>query len=192
MHKTHELFATLVIAVLCLLTSCDKDDLTTNRYSTKYPVRFYYETAVSTELMNAVGNPGQFVTIRPITGKIIIANTQGETTYPLSQIGYKEFEYGLGGLIVGTSSTPNKNGGFDLVAYDLGCPNCDRKSIRLTLRDNGTVNCKSCGITYDLNNFGWIIEKPDDCKFDKPRGLYNYRIYYNATPTGMAINVNNF
>lgn len=54
MLKTHELFATLVIAVLCLLTSCDKDDLTTNRYSTKYPVRFYYETAVSTDRKSVV------------------------------------------------------------------------------------------------------------------------------------------
>ena len=192
MHKIYGLLSIIGLVAVSLLASCDKDDLITNRYSTKYPVRFYYETAVSTELMNAVGNPGQFVTIRPITGKIIISNTQGETTYPLSQIGYKEFEYGLGGLIVGTSSTPNMNNGFDLVAYDLGCPNCDRKSIRLTLRDNGTVICKSCGITYDLNNFGWILETPQDCKFDKPRGLYNYRIYYTATATGMAINVNNY
>ena len=192
MYKIHVTIAIISIIIIGVFTSCDKDDLTTNRYSTKYPVRFYYETAVSTELMNAVGNPGQFVTIRPITGKIIIANTQSETTYSLSQIGYKEFEYGLGGLIVGTSSTPNVNGGFDLVAYDLGCPNCDRKSIRLTLRDNGTTYCKSCGISYDLNNFGWILETPENCKFDKPRGLYNYRIFYTATATGMAINVNNY
>ena len=175
-----------------MLIACDKDLRTSAQYSTKYPVRFYFDVINSTELYNAVGNPGQFVTIRPIAGKVIIANPQKETAYPLSQIGYKEFEYGLGGLIVGTSSTPNMEGGFDLKAYDLACPNCDRQSIRLTLHDNGTVICKSCGISYDLNNFGWITETPKDCKYDNPRGLYQYKIYYTPTATGMAINVNNY
>ena len=82
--------------------------------------------------------------------------------YALSQIGAREFEYGLGGLIVGTSSTPNMSNGFDIVAYDLACPNCDR-----------------------LNNFGWIITASDATK--EQRGLYRYRIIYN----GVSINVNN-
>lgn len=186
------MFSIMAVALMCLIVGCSKDDLTTNRYSTKYPVRFYFEVITSPELFNAVGNPGQFVTIRPLMGKVAIANSQQETEYPLSQIGYKEFEYGLGGLIVGTSATPNVNGGFDLVAYDLSCPNCDRQMFRLTVRDNGTALCKKCGITYDLNNFGWIMSVPENCIFDQPRGLYNYRIYYGNGATGPTINVNNY
>ncbi len=174
-----------IFMFLCVLglTAC-KDDISST-YSTKYPVRFYYEVAGSTELYQAMGNPGQFVSIRPVNGKIRIANSLGSHDYSLSQVGYSEFEFGLGGLIVGTSSTPNMSDGLDIVAYDLACPNCDRQSYRLTLSDNGTAQCAHCGNSYDLNNYGWILTVSDESK--EYRGLYRYRISYN----GIAINVNN-
>ena len=154
-------------------------------YSTKYRVRFYFEVATSAELLNAMVNPGQFVTIRPYNGKVKITNMVGQShEYALSQIG-AEFEYGLGGLIVGTSSIPNLSNGFDIVAYDLVCPNCDRQSHRLTIKDNGTALCSHCGNSYDLNNYGWIITASDATK--EQRGLYRYKIIYN----GVTINVNN-
>ncbi len=175
-----------IIAVICIcgLISCKEDISST--YSTKYPVRFYFEVAGSTELYNAMGNPGQFVTIKPLNGKVIITNSIGSNEYSLSQVGYSEFEYGLGGLIVGTSSSPNMSNGYDCVAYDLACPNCNRQSYRLTVNDNGTALCSHCGNSYDLNNYGWIISVTDDSK--EYRGLYRYRIVYN----GVAINVNNY
>lgn len=154
-------------------------------YSTKYPVRFYYEVATSTELFNALGNPGQYVTIQPLGGKIIIGNTLQQHEYPLSAIGSRDFLFGLGGLIIGTSSTLNMSNGFDLVAYDLACPNCDRAAYRLTVKDNGTASCKKCGSSFDLNNYGVILSVSDQSK--EYRGLYRYRIFYN----GLAINVNN-
>ncbi len=168
---------------MVLLAACTDD--TTSSFSTKYPVRFYFEVAGSTELYNAMGNPGQFVTIRGINGKVRIANSLGSTDYALSQIGAREFEYGLGGLIVGTASTPNMSGGFDYVAYDLACPRCDQQRYRLDVKDNGTALCSHCGNSYDLNNYGWIITVGNDS--EQQRGLYRYRIVYN----GMAINVNN-
>ena len=173
-----------LIVFICLFTSC-KDEVSST-YSTKYQVRFYFEVATSVELYNAMGNPGQFVTIRPINGKVRITNMLGQNhEYALSQIGAREFEYGLGGLIVGTCSSPNLSNGFDNVAYDLACPNCDRQSHRLTIKDNGTALCSHCGNSYDLNNNGWIITASDATK--EQRGLYRYRIIYN----GVAINVNN-
>lgn len=165
------------------LVSCS--DEASSTYSTKYPVRFYFEVASSTELYNAMGNPGQFVTIRSVGGKVRIANSLGSTDYSLSQIGYREFEYGLGGLIVGTSSTPNMQNGFDFMAYDLACPECDRQTYRLTVKDNGTALCQHCGNSYDLNNYGWILTVGDESR--EHRGLYRYRIAYN----GIAISVSN-
>ncbi len=173
----------LFILLSLLFTACS--DEATSSFSTKYPVRFYFEVASSTELYNAMGNPGQFVTIRGINGKIHIANTLGGTDYPLSQIGAREFEYGLGGLIVGTSSTPNIPGAFEYVAYDLACPRCDQQRYRLTVKDNGTALCNHCGNSYDLNNYGWIITTNNSS--EQQRGLYRYRISYN----GMAISVSN-
>ena len=167
----------------CCLVSCKEDIISI--YSTKYPVRFYFEVASSPELYNAMGNPGQFVTIRKVNGKIRIANTLQSHDYSPSQIAAREFEYGLGGLIVGTSSSPNMSNGFDIVAYDLSCPTCDRQTYRLAVKDNGTALCSHCGNSYDLNNYGWIITAPDATK--EQRGLYRYRISFN----GIAINVNN-
>ena len=173
-----------IIMMLCCLVSC-KDEIS-GTYSTKYPVRFYFDVAQSAELFNAIGNPGQFVTIRKIEGKVKITNMVGQShDYALSQIGAKEFEFGLGGLIVGTSSTPNMSNGLDILAYDLSCPSCDRQSYRLTVKDNGTALCSHCGNSYDLNNYGWILTATDATK--EQRGLYRYRVFYNGT----SINVNN-
>lgn len=175
---------TIVILTCMVCLSACKDEISST-YSTKYPVRFYYEVAGSTELYNAMGNPGQFVTVRQVSGKIRVTNSVGSHDYTLSQVGYSEFEFGLGGLIIGTSSTPNMSGGYDLMAYDLACPNCDRQSYRLTVKDNGTALCSHCGNSYDLNNYGWIISVTDNSK--EYRSLYRYRIMYN----GVAVNVNN-
>lgn len=172
--------------IICMFMACDKDLSTT--YSTKYPVRFYFDVINSTELYNAMGNPGQFVSIRSLGNKVRIENVLGGHDYSLSQIGSSEFEYGLGGLIVGISSTPSMNNTFDPVAYDLACPNCSSASPkRLTVMDNGTAKCKNCGIVYDLNNWGWIVETPSDLGDKELHGLYRYRILFNGT----SINVNN-
>lgn len=178
-------FMCLVLVMTVLTMSCSDDVNST--YSTKYPVRFYYEVVASTELYNAIDNPGQFVTIRPINGKLHIKGPIGEgNDYPLSQIGSREFEYGLGGLIIGTSNNLNANGGYDHLAYDLACPSCDRQSHRLTLKDGGTALCKHCGNSYDLNNYGWIVGADTD-EERAVRGLYRYRIMYN----GVGVSVSN-
>lgn len=183
----------LLSLLLCLI-SCG-DELVTSRYSNKYRVRFYFEVNGSTELINIIGNPGQFVTIRPWGGgKVMIAlpNSKGSengTEYSLSKVGSQDFEYGLGGFIVGTKNTLNMDGNYEMAAYDLSCPNCDRMSYRLTISDNGIATCEKCKMQYDLNNFGWIYSKgtdSDDTDTEK-RGLYEYRITFN----GSAINIQN-
>ena len=172
--------------------SCS-DELVTSRYSNKYRVRFYFEVNNSTELINIIGSPGQFVTIRPWGGgKVMIAlpNSKGSengTEYALSKVGSQDFEYGLGGFIVGTKNTLNMDGNYEMAAYDLSCPNCDRMSYRLTISDNGIATCEKCKMQYDLNNFGWIYSKGTESDDTEKRGLYEYSITFN----GSAINIQN-
>ncbi len=163
-----------------VLTSCGDE-----QYSTQYQVRFYMEVNQSAELINAIGNPGQFVTIRQKAGKVRIENELGGNDYNLSYIGANEFLYGLGGLIVGTTNMLNMNGGLDIVAYDLACPTCNRAERRLSVK-NGKAKCARCGLSYDLNNNGVIIDAVDSTLVNT-RALYRYRVVYN----GIAINVFN-
>ncbi len=177
----------LLSFTLCLFTlfftSCE--DEVSSQYSKKYRVRFYMEVNGAAELISTIGNPGQYVTIRQRAGKVRIENELSGNDYMLSYIGANEFEYGLGGLIVGTSSVPNMSDGFDILAYDLACPSCDRNDRRLIVK-GGEANCIKCGLTYDLNYFG-VVKSATDSTLTNVRGLYRYRIVYD----GRAINVFN-
>ncbi len=178
------LFLPFIFGLLPLLFISCEDEIS-SQYSTKYRVRFYMEVIGAAELINTIGNPGEYVTIRQRAGKVRIENEQGGNEYTLSYIGANEFEYGLGGLIVGTSSVPNMSDGFDILAYDLACPSCDRNDRRLTVK-NGEAHCGKCGLTYDLNYFG-VVKSATDSTLTNVRGLYRYRIVYD----GRAINVFN-
>ena len=173
-----------------VFAGCKDEYSYSSQFSSKYPVRFYYEVRSSAELINAIGNPGEYVTIRRKKGNAcyitITSPNIGGNDYALSYVGSTDFQYGLGGLIVGTSNMLNMNNGFDLVAYDLACPTCDRADYRLALKSDGTARCSHCGITYDMNNYG-VIHSADTVASNNARGLYRYRITYD----GQAIRVFN-
>ena len=178
-----------MLAAMALITSGCEDTIS-SKFSHKYKVRFYFEVAQSPELYNALANPGQFVTIRQKagTGKVRIENSLSGTDYALSSIGSTDFEYGLGGLIVGTCNLLNMNNQYDIVCYDLACPNCDRADRRLTVSDDGTAQCAKCGIKYNLNGQGAIISAPSFPDDRELYALYNYPVNYN----GLAVNINNY
>jgi hypothetical protein len=182
-----------ILSLLCcfmfVFASCGDEFEYSSQFSSKYPVRFYFNVSGSAELINAIGNPGEYVTIRRKsgTGYVRIENTLGGNDYSLSFVGSTDFLYGLGGLIVGTSNVPNMNNGFDLIAYDLACPTCDRPERRLSLKGNGTAKCSKCGLTYDMNNLGVIVNADDSVSVNNARVLYRYRITYD----GQAIRVFN-
>lgn len=169
----------LLCSLVFVLTSCE--DEYSSLYSTKYRVQFDFDVNGSAELITAMGNPGQYVTVRRKsgTGLVRIENQFGGHDYTLRPNAYEVFAYGLGGLIIGTRSVPNINDQFEPLAYDLACPNCDRPDCRLEIRDNGTAKCGKCSIVYDLNDNGVIVEADNKPK-DKVRGLYRYRIIYNG------------
>lgn len=138
-------------------------------------VRCSFSVLQYTELFNVIGNFGQYASIRQSGATVIMQSSSSKTTYNLDAT-QKYFQYGLGGLIVGTTY----DGEFR--AYDLACPNCNRADKRLSITDNGYAKCpnKNCHITYDLNNNGAINDVPAENVHDKPRGLLRYRITYDG------------
>ena len=167
-----------VLACLVGFSSCGLDEAD-NAFSTKYKVAFYFEINRSAELYNTMGNIGMYATVRQVNGLIRISSATGSNDYDPTKIGI-DFRYGLGGLIVGNTAL---NGP---IAYDLACPNCDRSYHRLKVENNGIAECEHCGMTYDMNNNGWIVSVKDSTASDL-RGLYRYRIDYN----GVAVHVYN-
>ena len=167
---------------LLLLSSCKKDE-TTQTYSTANRVFVSFTVLNYAELFNAMGNPGQFVSIcsaspalhNGVAG-VDMANSLGGHFYPLDKVDYTSFYFGLGGLIVGT-----KTGDMENLAYDLACPNCNRANIRLKLNTDGTCTCPECSIVYSLNNYGFIDNTEANTTHSTPRGLYRYRIMYDGT-----------
>ena len=165
---------------LCLLLSlcgCSEDEVTST-YSKKYYVYCYFYVPTYTQLFNAMGSYGEFVTIRQRTsgGSSVVEMTSniGSGQYSIDQT-MQYFSYGLCGLIVGVNYYGEN------MAFDLGCPNCDRVDRRLSIGDAGIAKCSKCGISYDLNNYGAISSVSETTPYDSPRGLYRYRIMYDGT-----------
>lgn len=168
----------LAFAALALVALSCSDDVT-HTYTTKYRVMCGFAVASYPELMTVVNNAGQFGTVRASGGKIVMVGPSTSTSYTMDAL-QEDFLFGLGGLIIGT------NNFVELRAYDLACPNCDRADRRLTLSDDGTCRCAKCGIVYDMNNDGVILDKGDGTH-SHPRGLYRYPITYD----GMNVQVIN-
>ena len=170
------LFFTFHFSLFTLLTSCDKDEAT-RTYSRKYPVHCFFYVPTYIELFNTMGSYGEFVTIRQRTfdgvSVIEMVNTGGSNHYAIDRT-MQYFNYGLAGLIVGVNIYGEH------MAFDLGCPNCDRSDRRLTIGDAGIAKCAKCGLSYDLNNYGVISASSGTSLYDSPRGLYRYRIMYDG------------
>lgn len=167
---------TIIIITAACLWACDDSY---SEFSKKYPVNFSYMVSASQQLFTTMGNYGQFCTIRRETSngktEIVMTNTLGTGRYTINET-QKYFNYGLGGLIVGTNIYGQH------LAYDLACPNCDRNTRRLSLGDAGYATCKQCGLTYDMNNLGVITSKDSTARPQTDaRGMLRYRITYNGT-----------
>lgn len=158
---------------VCIVASCDKDEAT-KTYSTANMVRCFFNVPQYTQLFNVMGNYGEYATIRGMKGqgKIQMSSNVGTTEYPMTA-DMQGFEFGLGGLIVGTSYFGEH------FAYDLACPNCNRSDRRLTIGDAGIAKCAKCGLSYDLNNYGVISAASHTDLHTNPRGLLRYRIVYD-------------
>jgi hypothetical protein len=162
----------ILLISLLMLTACSDD----TQYSNEYPVQCMFDPLQYAELNHVIGNIGQFMTIRKSSSKITMTSAVSSTPYDLNAT-QKYFEFGLGGLIVGTTYDQ------ELVAYDLACPNCKRANYRLVLSDDGYATCPNskCGIKYNLNYPKMSPEVPEGCIHEKPRVLFQYRVIFDGT-----------
>lgn len=138
-----------IIIALLVLQAC------TNSYpvySNKYPVSFSCDTSMPP--FNSIHTLGCFISVRQRPAKdgyTVYTNAGMAYEYPLTEIQSRVFSYGLAGLVIGS---PWHAGG-EVFAYDLGCPQCDRASSRLTIDTTPYAKCSKCGAQYELNNNGY-------------------------------------
>ncbi|MBR1668886.1 MAG: hypothetical protein IJ693_11510 [Bacteroidaceae bacterium] len=168
----------LAFLLFPILLLCGCSDDATSTFSNREHVFCRFDVLQYVELFNVMGNPGQFASIRKhvVNGvtKVTMESAGSSTDYNLDALS-KNFGFGLGGLIVGTS---NFN---ETLCYDLSCPICDRADRRLTLSNNGYAHCAKCGTTFDMNSKGVIYQIDEENPPVTKRGLYRYRINYDGS-----------
>ena len=175
---------TALLFSAALLFSCDAD----NEYDTDHRCFFTFDTSlhITSFIKNALNPlaPGIFVWVYTSQKSgVMVVNAQlndGKTSSADNITSAKEnyTTYILGmnnGLFIGYSSLGN-----GLFAFDRQCPNCvsdyNLYKYPLTWANNGQwVRCGQCQRTYDLNNFGVIIDG------EKGKKLIRYQANYNGT-----------
>lgn len=139
----------LLLLIILTLEACTQ---TYSVYSNKYPVSFSCD--ISMPPFNSVQSLGYFITVRQRPtkdGYTVYTNTGQAYEFPLTEVQSRIFSYGLAGLIIGSPIFAEG----EIYAYDLGCPQCDRSSVRLTVNTTPNAKCAKCGTSYELNNNGY-------------------------------------
>ncbi|MBR2637636.1 MAG: hypothetical protein IKD40_02185 [Bacteroidaceae bacterium] len=158
----------LLLLAILVLSGCETD----SPYS-GYAVYFTCDTGYYP--FNHATSLGQFITVRRKQGgtpSYEVTDAVGNKhIHQLTEMeARQQFQYGLGGLIIGT---PSLEGGT-LWAFDLACPNCDSQRHRLELDDIGRAQCPNCNALFDLNSGGIPIE-------GKSRVMWRYRVFTAGT-----------
>ena len=156
--------------LLVLLSACDAE-----QEFSSWPCRFSYDNSVYLDdvLASAMSGSsrGVFCQISEearggarylnFTSSSGVQSQKRETTME------QQANYVLGlnnGIIVGfqTLNTDGAYGGF--VGYDVQCPNCVRNTGNYTnptyyvrMASTGIATCSRCGLKYDLNNGGQVL-----------------------------------
>lgn len=156
----------LLFLAIAALGACTQ---TYGVFSDKYYVSFSCD--ISMPPFNSIHTLGNFLAVRPKStkdGYRVTFSDGTEREYPYTEVQSRVFSFGLAGLIIGQPYFEES-----VYAYDLGCPQCDRSSARLTIHADGMASCSRCQSTYNLNNGGMPqsgAEKP----------LYRYRTSRNG------------
>lgn len=190
MHIRRAALAALMLLSLCplplregrgwLLMACVPDQETPFAQRPAF-FRFSPVTAAPKTLLPALNGVGEWCTItkQPNAYRFVSLTTHLEDTYPLTQLDAYGTPTWVSGLIVGTPTSPDMNGFFGPVVYDLVCPNCFEEGITrpISVSDVSLARalCSRCHTSYDLNNGGIVIESPET----QPRRLFRYRCRYD-------------
>lgn len=172
----------LVALVLTALPACVNDDESPFARRPAF-FRFSPVTAAPKTLLPALNSPGEWAIVTMTPTHYVFKTPRGMSdSYPRTQLDQYGTTAWVSGLIVGTPPIPEIGAsGFTPVVYDLVCPSCFdeggiKRELSFTDIDLGRVSCTRCHRTYDLHNYGIVIEgaaSPHD-----PR-LFRYRYTYN-------------
>ena len=157
----------LLFLIILTLEACTQ---TYSIYSNKYPVSFSCD--ISMPPFNSIQSLGYFITVRQRPAKdgyTVYTNTGMAYEFPLTEVQSRIFSYGLAGLIIGSPILAEG----EIYAYDLGCPQCDRSSVRLTVNTTSYAKCAKCDTSYELNNNGYAS--------NGGHPLYRYPITLNGS-----------
>ena len=152
----------MLLLTILTMTACDIE----SPYS-GYAV--FFTCDIGYPPFNQATGLGQFITVRRKQGSTPsyeVTDTQGKKhVHQLTEMeARQQFQYGLGGLIIGTPSLEDGS----IWAYDLACPNCDSQRHRLELDNIGRAKCHNCDTQFDLN-------------LGKSSGLWYYRVFTAGT-----------
>lgn len=138
----------------------------------------YYTADITKEPYNYIQSPHQYITVKrnSRTGSIETTKPDGslQTEYQYGSDLYRNYMFGLGGLIIGTPALDQGN----IWCFDLACPICNVSTAKLQVdNENGKCKCSKCQSVFDLDNSGFVLEST--C--DSPRPLYRYPVTLNGT-----------
>lgn len=161
------------LAGTMLFYSCTKSF---DMYCRQYAV--YYTADITKEPYNYIQSPHQYITVKRNnrTGAIETTKPDGsvQTDFQYGSDSYKNYMFGLGGLIIGTPALDQGN----IWCFDLACPICNVSSSKLQVdNENGKCSCSKCKSIFDLDNSGFVLETTSD----NPHPLYRYPVSLNNT-----------
>lgn len=145
-------------------------------YCRQYAV--YYTADITKEPYNYIQSPHQYITVRRNSRNGTVETTKPDgsvqTDYQYGSDQYKNFMFGLGGLIIGTPALDQGN----IWCFDLACPICNSAAARLDIDNvNGKCTCPKCKSAFDLDNSGFVLETSSD----DPRPLFRYPVTLSGT-----------
>ena len=157
----------LALLILLMTQACTRSY---HVFSNKYPVSFSCD--ISQTPFNSINTWGYFLSVRSTSTKdgyrVKLPNGT-ETQHPYTEMQSRIFQFGLAGIIIGRPYF----GDGEIYAYDLGCPQCDKPSARLSINTEGIATCPKCKNQYDLNNNGLSLTSDST-------PLYRYRTTLNG------------
>lgn len=182
MKKKPTLLSLLPAALLAVLAACDAD--VDNIYAGRRAFfRFSPVTAAPKTLLPALNSPGEWCRVGVVGNTYRFVSAHGQSdSYPISAADNYYGREWVSGLLVGTPSVPSlSSGGFEVVCFDLVCPNCMAadavtRAVEFCRDRLESVACSRCGRVYGLQDGGSV--SGGAVAGEPNRALLRYRCTY--------------
>ena len=182
MKRLHTALLLAAITVATAFTACDTD--ADYIYSSRRAFfRFTPVTAAPKTLFPALKSPGEWCSVSVDGTHYRFSAPNGQTdSYPINASDQYYARQWVSGLLVGTPSVPSLSiNGFEVVCYDLVCPNCMEadavtRAVKFSSEQHESVTCSRCGRVYNLQNQAEVLAGAIEGEPNRP--LLRYRCSY--------------